>query len=71
MKKRKGQEKKRIPLYRRCVKCGGHAYLTVGKFYFCTNKDCLYKDYLNQEGNDVQIELEVKEDDEEEDREMY
>lgn len=44
---KKKREIKRIPLYKKCEKCGSHSYLTVGKFYFCTNNDCLHKEYQN------------------------
>lgn len=64
MKRRKGEEGKKIPLYQRCVKCESHAYLTVGKFYYCTNKDCLYKDYLNIDDKTYQANLDLGKEDE-------
>lgn len=33
-------------LYSKCAKCGQHAYLTNGGYYFCTNEKCGYKEHV-------------------------
>ena len=33
--------------YKKCVKCGFDSYLATGNFYFCTNKNCLFKEGKN------------------------
>lgn len=35
-------------LYKKCIKCGSHAYLTTGYFYYCTNDKCLFKEHLDK-----------------------
>lgn len=44
---KKKRKRKKVPLYRKCDRCGSHAYLTMGKFYQCTNQECKYRDYQN------------------------
>lgn len=41
------KEKSESIYYKSCSKCGSHSYLTQGNFYYCTNKNCLFKEEKN------------------------